>query len=277
MDYAHARMGGTTLTIRTSADPMSVAPSLRTLLSSVDRTQPLFDVKPLDVVLADSIAPRRLTLLLLGTFAAVGAAARDRRHLRRRRRMPSRSERRRSASASRSAPRAVKSWRWSCGQGMAITLGGIALGLGAAIASTHVMTALLYEVTPTDLATFAAAAVDRSRHGLRGVLRPGNQGIPRRSARRTSVRVSVGLASVTGDCARLRRRRQCVATRRSHAEARGHRHEPGSESAFILRITWPRCAFTVISLMPSSPPTCLFSSPDTTSAITSRSRRVSDA
>ena len=42
-------------------------------------------------------------------------------------------------------------------QGMAITLGGIALGLVAAIASTQVMTALLYEVTPTDLATFAAA------------------------------------------------------------------------------------------------------------------------
>ncbi len=60
---------GTTLTIRTSTDPMSVAPSLRTLLSSIDRTQPLFDVKPLDVALADSIAPRRLTLLLLGTFA----------------------------------------------------------------------------------------------------------------------------------------------------------------------------------------------------------------
>jgi pimeloyl-ACP methyl ester carboxylesterase len=29
------------------------------------------------------------------------------------------------------------------------------------------------------------------------------------------------------------------------------------ESAFIFRITLPRCAFTVISL-PSSPPTCLF-------------------
>ena len=42
-------------------------------------------------------------------------------------------------------------------QGMAITLGGIALGLGAAMASTQVMAALLYEVTPTDFATFAAA------------------------------------------------------------------------------------------------------------------------
>jgi hypothetical protein len=27
-----------------------------------------------------------------------------------------------------------------------------------------------------------------------------------------------------------------------------------SESAFILRITWPLCAFTVIFLMPSSAP-----------------------
>jgi hypothetical protein len=35
----------------------------------------------------------------------------------------------------------------------------------------------------------------------------------------------------------------------------------GSESAFILRITWPLWAFTVISLVPSSPPTCLFKSP----------------
>ena len=35
------------------------------------------------------------------------------------------------------------------------------------------------------------------------------------------------------------------------------------ESAFIFRIMLPRCAFTVISLMPSSLPTCLFNSPET--------------
>jgi hypothetical protein len=40
------------------------------------------------------------------------------------------------------------------------------------------------------------------------------------------------------------------------------------ESALIFCITWPRCAFTVISLIPSSPPICLFSKPETTSAIT---------
>jgi hypothetical protein len=39
----------------------------------------------------------------------------------------------------------------------------------------------------------------------------------------------------------------------------------------------PRCAFTVISLIPSSPPTCLFNRPETTSSITCRSRWERDA
>jgi putative ABC transport system permease protein len=156
IDYAHARIAGTTLTIRTSTDPMSVAPSLRTQLSSIDRTQPLFDVKPLDVVLADSIAPRRLNLLLLGTFALsalllviVGiygvvayAVAQRTQEIGIRIAL--------GAARGQVVAMVVR-------QGMAITFGGIALGLGAAMASTQVMTALLYEVTPTDFATFAAA------------------------------------------------------------------------------------------------------------------------
>jgi predicted permease len=158
IDYGHARIGGTTLTIRTSADPMSVATSLRTLLSSIDRTQPLFDVKPLDVALADSIAPRRLTLLLLGTFALsalllviigiYGVVA--------------------YAVAQRTKEIGVRIALGAARgqvvtmvlrQGMAVTLGGIALGLAAALASTRVMIGLLYEVTPTDFATLAAAVM----------------------------------------------------------------------------------------------------------------------
>ena len=50
-----------------------------------------------------------------------------------------------------------------------------------------------------------------------------------------------------------------------------------SELALIFRIMLPRCAFTVISLMSSSAPICLFKRPETTSAMTSRSRPVSDA
>ena len=48
----------------------------------------------------------------------------------------------------------------------------------------------------------------------------------------------------------------------------------GRDSASILRMTLPRCALTVISLIPSSSPTSLFGKPTTTNAMTSRSRAV---
>ena len=50
-----------------------------------------------------------------------------------------------------------------------------------------------------------------------------------------------------------------------------------SEPAPIFRITLPRCAFTVISLIPSWLPACLFNRPETISAITSCSRRLNEA
>jgi putative ABC transport system permease protein len=156
LDYAHARVGRMTLTMRTSGDPMTVAQPLRALLSSVDRTQPFFDVKPLDVALADSVAPRRLTLLLLGTFAlsalllaVVGvygvvayAAAQRTQEIGIRIAL--------GASRGQVAAMVVR-------QGMTLTLGGLALGVAAAAASTHVLSAMLYEVAPTDAATFVVA------------------------------------------------------------------------------------------------------------------------
>jgi putative ABC transport system permease protein len=125
-------------------------------LSSIDRTQPLFDVKPLDVALADSIAPRRLTLLLLGTFALsalllviigiYGVVAYA---------VAQRTQEIGVRIALGAARRHVVAM--VVRQGMAITLAGIVLGLAGAMVSTQVMTALLYEVTPPDLGTFAAA------------------------------------------------------------------------------------------------------------------------
>jgi putative ABC transport system permease protein len=44
-------------------------------------------------------------------------------------------------------------------QGMGIASAGILLGVTAALAVTRVLTSLLYEVTPTDPATFAAVVV----------------------------------------------------------------------------------------------------------------------
>jgi putative ABC transport system permease protein len=157
MNYGDAGLFSMTLVIRTTGDPAAAAPAIRALLSGADRTVPLFDVRPLDAALADSVAPRRFNLILLGTFAAsalllaligiygVIAFAVAQRTQEIGVRMALGAQRR----------DVVRMVVW---QGMAIASAGIVLGIAAALASTRVLASLLYEVTPTDPATFASVA-----------------------------------------------------------------------------------------------------------------------
>ena len=52
-------------------EPTALTQSVRAAVLAVDRNQPIFDVKPLRQIVGDSIALRRLALLLLSVFAAV--------------------------------------------------------------------------------------------------------------------------------------------------------------------------------------------------------------
>jgi putative ABC transport system permease protein len=63
-----------TLVIRTSGDAASVAPLIRTAVASVDSQVPIGLVRPMDDVIDDSIAPRRLNFVLVSVFAAVALA-----------------------------------------------------------------------------------------------------------------------------------------------------------------------------------------------------------
>src|SRR5262249_28668345 len=58
-------------TIRTSTDPMSLALGVRREIWSVDKDQPLFKVLSLEQLAAESVSLRRVSLILLGTFAAL--------------------------------------------------------------------------------------------------------------------------------------------------------------------------------------------------------------
>ena len=114
-------------------------------------------MKPLEEALAETIAPRRFNLLLLGAFASsafvlalvgiygvIAYSVAQRTHeigVR----MALGAERREVV-------------RMIVGQGMTIAAAGILAGVAAALALTRVMTSLLYEVTPTDPVTFAAVA-----------------------------------------------------------------------------------------------------------------------
>jgi putative ABC transport system permease protein len=69
-DYRHASPFHITFVARITGAPRAVAPTIRALVVSVDKWQPVSGVKTVETVLTDSIAPRRFTVFLLGAFAA---------------------------------------------------------------------------------------------------------------------------------------------------------------------------------------------------------------
>jgi putative ABC transport system permease protein len=59
------------LAIRTSGDPMSVAEGARQQVWAVDKEQPVAGVMPMENLVEDNLAPRRIQASLLGSFAGL--------------------------------------------------------------------------------------------------------------------------------------------------------------------------------------------------------------
>jgi ABC-type antimicrobial peptide transport system permease subunit len=59
------------LMIRTSGDPMALAPAVRQIIREVDPQQAISDVKTLEDLIGAQMAPRRTQLGVLGAFAAM--------------------------------------------------------------------------------------------------------------------------------------------------------------------------------------------------------------
>jgi putative ABC transport system permease protein len=141
--------------IRTTRDPMAVAAAAREAIRSLDPNLPVRNVRTIDAVLAESVAPSRWSTTLLGVFAAVALV------------MAALgvfgvlsflvTQRTRELGiriALGAAPAAVR--RMVVGQGLALVAVGLLVGLAGALALGRVMTSLLYGVTPTDPTTYAA-------------------------------------------------------------------------------------------------------------------------
>ena len=65
---------GMTVVMRTVVDTATIAPSLRAAVASVDPQQPVAAIRSMDDLIARSVAPRRLNLLLLSAFALMAVA-----------------------------------------------------------------------------------------------------------------------------------------------------------------------------------------------------------
>jgi len=152
---AQAPRSGMSLVVRAASDPTA---AVRAEVQALDRDLPIYNVKTMKTVIAESFADRRLNMLLLGIFAAVAlilavigiysvisyTTTQSTREIGIR-------------MALGAQPKDVL--KLIIGHGAVLSLIGVALGLAVAFALTRLMATLLYGVTATDPMTFVTVPI----------------------------------------------------------------------------------------------------------------------
>src|SRR6185503_4616930 len=69
--YSQHSQSSIDLVVRTETDPMSLASAVERAIWAVDKDQPVTRIKTMERMMADSVAPRRLTVVLIGIFASL--------------------------------------------------------------------------------------------------------------------------------------------------------------------------------------------------------------
>ena len=148
----------TNLVVRTSQDPLSAVAAIRSRIQQLDPNQPLADVKTMDDVLAESLAPQRAPAWLFGGFSAIalflaaigiyGVLSYF---------VVQRSQEigvRMALGAQRS-----NVLRLILGQGARLIGIGVTIGIVGGVWAARALTSLLFGVKSTDLSTFVAVSV----------------------------------------------------------------------------------------------------------------------
>jgi putative ABC transport system permease protein len=146
------------IVVRTTGDPLQAAATVERTIHEIDKDLPVFSVRSMDQLLGNSTAQRRLTLTLLVSLAAlalllaaVGIYG-----------VMSYWVRQRTQEIGiRLALGAQRAdvLKLIFSQGLKMTLLGIGIGLIAAVVLTRWMESLLFGVSATDAATFAAISL----------------------------------------------------------------------------------------------------------------------
>ena len=165
---------GMTVIIKSTGEPNSLVAAAREQVKSVDSGQPIYNIRTMGDIRAESIGWERLTLTIfsilagialvlavVGIYSVMSYSVTQRTHeigIR---------------MAIGAQPRDV--FKMILGQGMILALIGIGVGLVAAYLLTRLMTAMLFNVTPTDPATFAVIAVILATVALLACYLPGRR------------------------------------------------------------------------------------------------------
>jgi putative ABC transport system permease protein len=152
--YSQSPIPYMALVVRSDVEMSSMVSSIRNEMLDLDRTLPVYSIRPMEQIISRSLAPRRFQMILLGSFAgmalilaAVGIygvisySVNERRH--------EFGIRLALGAQSRDLLMLV------LGQGMKLALTGMAIGLLASFALTRLIQTLLFGVSPGDPMTFA--------------------------------------------------------------------------------------------------------------------------
>jgi putative ABC transport system permease protein len=146
------------LTVRTTGDPMSVAAAARQAVWSVDRNQPISNIRTMDEILSEEVAQRRIGMTLLVAFASLAlllaslgiygvlsyAVA----------------QRTREIGIRMALGAGGKDvLRMALADGMRLAAAGVAIGLGVSFALTRLMTGLLFGVSANDPLTLGVVTL----------------------------------------------------------------------------------------------------------------------
>jgi putative ABC transport system permease protein len=156
--FAQLPFNGMAVIIKAAGDPTQLVASARDQLKAVDPDQPIYNIRTMNEIRSESVAPERLNLTLLSIFAGIalvlavvgiyGVMSYT---------VTQRTHEIGIRMAIGAQPKDV--FRMVIGQGMMLALIGVAFGLVGAFGLTRLMTTMLFGVAPTDPVTFAAIAV----------------------------------------------------------------------------------------------------------------------
>jgi len=146
------------LAVRTDSNPERSVATVRGIVREIDPEQPIFEVSTMQELLAATVATHRFNMLLVGIFsmlalllAAIGiygvmsytVAARTRE----------------IGIRMALGARTVNVLSLVIRDGMVLALAGLTIGICGALALTRLMSRMLFQVTPTDLTTFAFVSI----------------------------------------------------------------------------------------------------------------------
>ena len=156
--YLQDPFAGMSYVVRSQVEPESMAPAVREAVRQIDKAQPVADIKEMEQIVNEAAAQPRFNSLLLGVFASIALllaaagiygvmsyAVTQRTH--------EIGVRLALGAQTRDVLKLI------VGQGLKLTLLGLALGLVCAFALTRLMATLLYGVKPTDPWTFMGGAL----------------------------------------------------------------------------------------------------------------------